>query len=153
MAKRRIHAKIDRTPDEIEELKKIREKYQKEKPGKNDLIQSGDVIEFVTMGEFVDLQQLVFSLKCRRKRLGFTITKVSEDSSIDKGAISRLEHGQHENPTVATLNRYAKALGTRLSWCVRGVDGARACFESAPKNIQELAEFVRKQGQVMGVGQ
>jgi type I restriction enzyme M protein len=40
---------------------------------------------------------------------------VAERTGIDRAAICRLENGQHQNPTIGTLNRYADALGKRLS--------------------------------------
>ena len=33
---------------------------------------------------------------------------------MDRAMISRLENGQVDNPTVATVTRYAKALGKRV---------------------------------------
>ena len=41
---------------------------------------------------------------------------VAERSGIDKAALSRLENGVHDNPTVETLMRYATAIGKRLTW-------------------------------------
>jgi transcriptional regulator with XRE-family HTH domain len=44
------------------------------------------------------------------------IADVAERTRIDKAALSRLENGQHVNPTVKTLARYARALGKSLTW-------------------------------------
>jgi hypothetical protein len=33
---------------------------------------------------------------------------------MDRAMISRLENGQVDNPTIATVSRYAKALGKRV---------------------------------------
>jgi len=44
---------------------------------------------------------------------------LAERSGIDKAALSRLENGVHDNPTVETLMRYAAALGKRLSWTLQ----------------------------------
>jgi transcriptional regulator with XRE-family HTH domain len=41
---------------------------------------------------------------------------VAERTGIDKGALSRIETGQHLNPTFSTLCRYAHALGKRWVW-------------------------------------
>jgi transcriptional regulator with XRE-family HTH domain len=33
---------------------------------------------------------------------------------MDRAAVSRLENGQIANPTINTMNRYARALGKRV---------------------------------------
>jgi transcriptional regulator with XRE-family HTH domain len=44
-----------------------------------------------------------------------SLTEVSERSGLDGGMLSRLENGKIPNPTVATLWRYAKAIGAQLT--------------------------------------
>jgi hypothetical protein len=39
---RRVHRKTDRTPEELAWLKEIREKFQRERPGLDDLAASGE---------------------------------------------------------------------------------------------------------------
>src|SRR5262249_12024721 len=56
-------------------------------------------------------------------------TQVAEKSGIDKAALSRLETGRQINPTVATLARYAKAVGKRFRWT----------FEDAPPAHDSVA--------------
>jgi len=41
---------------------------------------------------------------------------VAERSGLDRAVVSRLESGKQDNPTVATLMRYAAALGKRFLW-------------------------------------
>ena len=47
-----------------------------------------------------------------------------ERTGLDRAAICRLENGTHENPTISTLNRYAEALGRRISFRVVDVGGS-----------------------------
>ena len=35
-------------------------------------------------------------------------------SSMDRAMIGRLENGQNDNPTIATMTRYARALGKKV---------------------------------------
>lgn len=53
-------------------------------------------------------------LKAERERLGLSLTEVAERTGIERPNLSRLENETEPNPTVATLNRYADALGKRL---------------------------------------
>jgi len=45
---------------------------------------------------------------------GLSITDLAERTEMDRAMISRLENGQMDNPTIATMSRYAKALGKRV---------------------------------------
>jgi DNA-binding phage protein len=53
-------------------------------------------------------------LKAERERLGLSLTEVAERTGIERPNLSRLENEAEANPTVATLTRYADALGKRL---------------------------------------
>ena len=41
---------------------------------------------------------------------------MAKRSSLDRAVVSRLENGKQDNPTVATLMRYASAIGKRFLW-------------------------------------
>jgi ribosome-binding protein aMBF1 (putative translation factor) len=58
------------------------------------------------------------ALRRERERLGLSLADVSERTGLDRATLSKLETGKLANPTVATLRRYAQALGKRLSWSV-----------------------------------
>lgn len=58
------------------------------------------------------------SLRDERERRGLSLADVAERSGLDRALISRLENGKVPNPTVATLDRYAAALGKRLRMVV-----------------------------------
>jgi DNA-binding phage protein len=60
------------------------------------------------------LEDAVKVLKAERERLGLSLADVSERTGIERPNLSRLENGPNANPTVATLMRYAEALGKRL---------------------------------------
>ena len=60
------------------------------------------------------LQDAVKVLKAERERLGLSLAEVSERMGIERPNLSRLESDAESNPTVATLTRYADALGKNL---------------------------------------
>ncbi len=92
-------------------LRADRERYQREKPTPKQLMAEGGHQEFVTLGELLFLHEVMASLKKERERQGLTLAALSKRSGIDQAALSRLETGQHGNPTLATLYRIAVALG------------------------------------------
>jgi DNA-binding phage protein len=118
MNAKRLHRKIERTADERRRLKEIRDRFQRERPGPEQLLDSGDATEFVSQGEYLHLLALLAALKQRRESLGLSLADVAERTGMDRAAISRLENGAQVNPTVDTLYRFATALGVELSFCV-----------------------------------
>ena len=119
MTVERIHRKIERTPEEQARIKAIRQYYQEHRPTPDELLASGDVEEFVPLGEYLSLLSTVRALKKERELRGLSLTTIAERSGIDKAALSRLENGLQTNPTVDTLYRYASAVGVELVWSVR----------------------------------
>ena len=61
-------------------------------------------------------QPLISALRTERERQRLSLTKVAELSGIDRAAIHKLEIGLNNNPTCATLARYAEAFGARIRW-------------------------------------
>lgn len=61
------------------------------------------------------LQDALKLLKSERERLGLSLADVSERTGIEPPNLSRLENDCDANPTVATLTRYADALGKTLT--------------------------------------
>jgi hypothetical protein len=66
------------------------------------------------------LAELGGSLRRLRETAGLSLADVTARSGIDAPALSRLENGQNPNPTLATLARYARALGKRIHWSLEG---------------------------------
>jgi transcriptional regulator with XRE-family HTH domain len=61
-------------------------------------------------------RDLIAALRAERERQGLSLADVAERSGIDRAAIHKLEIGANTNPTLATLTRYAGALGARIEW-------------------------------------
>lgn len=58
--------------------------------------------------------RLVARFKAVRESQGLTLAEVAERMRIDPPALSGLETGKMLNPTLATLHKWAEALGQRL---------------------------------------
>lgn len=104
----------------------LREKLQKERPSLQDLIDTGecDPDGVMTMGMYFDIQIALLALKKKRQHSGMSISDVAERSGLDRAVVSRLENGKQENPTIATLMRYAAAVGKRFVWSFEDVADA-----------------------------
>jgi DNA-binding XRE family transcriptional regulator len=124
MSERRVHRKIEWTPEDRARHKAIREKFQRERPTLEQLIASGEYLGPIPQGVVLDLLQALAELKKARTAAGLSLTDVAKRSGIDKAALSRLENGIQSNPTVETLSRYAAALGKRLRWTLEDAPAA-----------------------------
>jgi 2,4-dienoyl-CoA reductase-like NADH-dependent reductase (Old Yellow Enzyme family) len=78
--------------------------------------EAGILTAVMTMGMYFDVQRALQALKREREQCGLSIGDVAERSGLDRAVVSRLENGKQDNPTVATLMRYAAAVGKRLLW-------------------------------------
>ena len=119
MSEKRTHRKIERTPDQQRRLEEIREQFQHQRPGLQDLLDAGDATEVVPQGEYLELRAMLGTLKKHRERQGLSLADVAKRSGMDRSAISRLENGVYLNPTVDTLYRYAQAVGADIGFSVR----------------------------------
>lgn len=118
MAKR-IHRKIERTAQQQQNLREVREEFQRRRPSLKKLQESGDVSEVVTQGEYVNLLAMLAALKKHREAKGLSLAGVAERCGMDRSAVSRLENGVYLNPTLDTLYRYAAAIGAEIAFTVR----------------------------------
>lgn len=118
MKAQRIFRANQKSAEERVREQALREQLQKEKPALEDLVRTGecDPDAVMTMGMYFDVQKALQALKRERERCGLSIGDVAERSGLDRAVVSRLENGKQDNPTVATLMRYAAAVGKRFLW-------------------------------------
>lgn len=142
MKARRIFRASGKTAEERAREQTLREKLQKERPSLEDLVRTGgcDPDAVMTMGMYFDVQRALQALKRERERCGLSIGDVAERSGLDRAVVSRLENGKQDNPTVATLMRYAAAVGKRFLWSfedlttkVTGGDGKAGRRRTKPR--------------------
>ncbi len=119
MKARRSFRASGKTAEERARERALRDQLQKERPSLEDLVGSGacDTDAVMTMGMYFDLQSALQALKREREQSGLSIGDVAERSGLARAVVSRLENGKQDNPTVATLMRYAAAVGKRFLWC------------------------------------
>jgi ribosome-binding protein aMBF1 (putative translation factor) len=110
---RREHRKIERTPEQLAELKAVRERFQRDKPTRAQLEASGEYGPGLPTVTYFALMAFLKRMRELREAAGLSLADVAERTGMDKGFVSRLETGQG-NPTVDTLARYAAALGKRV---------------------------------------
>lgn len=67
------------------------------------------------MAEAAERKRLLRGLAEARRSAGVTQTVVAARMGTSASAIARLEHGEM-NPTLATLQRFAAAVGKKLDW-------------------------------------
>ncbi|MEM6471877.1 MAG: helix-turn-helix transcriptional regulator [Planctomycetota bacterium] len=64
--------------------------------------------------EGTPLRQVLSALRAERERQGLSLADIHERTGIDRAALSRLENNEEANPTLATLERYAEAVGRQM---------------------------------------
>jgi ribosome-binding protein aMBF1 (putative translation factor) len=115
MSVKREQRKVKRTLEEQARIDAIRAKYQREKPGPEQLTASGEYEGPVQAGAYWEVRRVMAALRAERERQGLTLAQLAKRSGLDKGAISKLETGRQINPTVDTLSRIAAGLGVRVA--------------------------------------
>ena len=68
----------------------------------------------VDQQSFGAILNLLARFRAERERQGLTLAEVAQKMEIDPPALSRLETGKVLNPTLATLHKWAAALGRKL---------------------------------------
>ncbi|MEX0701131.1 MAG: helix-turn-helix transcriptional regulator [Planctomycetales bacterium] len=76
-----------------------------------------------TTGEYFELREFCGQLRRTRKARKMSLADVQKLTGIDRASISRLERGAVTNPTFATLNRIARAVGCRLGLALMNSGG------------------------------
>jgi hypothetical protein len=116
--RKRSTEKIQRTPEELAELREERARFSREQPGSEDLIASGDYEGPYRQGNIMALLSAIAELQRYRDVQGLSLAGVWKRSGLDRGLLSRLENGKLLNPTISTLWRYANAIGAQISLAV-----------------------------------
>jgi len=99
------------TPDEKARVAEVRRLVEGEREV---ILRRGREILAEERGRNAALRDVSRLLKTERLSQGLTLADVEQRSGIDPPALSRLENEADANPTVATLTRYANALGKQL---------------------------------------
>lgn len=119
--------KVQWTAEDRARHRATRDLFRHWHPSPEELIASGEGVNFDLHGEYRELRPFVEQIKRAREAAGLTLAEVSRRCGIDQPALSRLENGHNKNPTLDTLWRYAAAVGRRL------VLGTEAIRDTRPK--------------------
>jgi DNA-binding XRE family transcriptional regulator len=135
---------IQWTPEQRAQHQAIRAAFRDWHPGPEELIASGaaarlglDVVHFPA-------QELLRQLKASREEAGLTLANVSARCGIDQPALSRLENGHTQNPTLDTLWRYAAAVGKRLVLSAEDIQDTRPAPSRAGTPVRKKASARNK---------
>ncbi len=113
MKRHRLNRTEPASESQKERDRAIRAKYAG-KPSSGELQATGQYNPTVKQGEYLALMHFAASLKRMREQQQLSLAELADRSGIDKSAISRLETGQADNPTIATLERLARSMGKRI---------------------------------------
>lgn len=119
MTVRRAYQKVQRTPEEVAEIRAVRERYQKEKPSPAKALAMSGHEQLVPLGEVFLIRQILSLLKRERERQKLTLAYMEERTGISQAALSRLENGKASNPTIDTIYRISAALGKEVGCFLR----------------------------------
>ncbi|MGH7140722.1 MAG: helix-turn-helix domain-containing protein [Pirellulales bacterium] len=111
---KRVVGGLHRTADQKKREQEIHERFLREQPTMEELVASGEYSEPVRQADFWELRDALAALKKHREAAGISLSLLAERTGIDRAALSRLETGTHDNPTIHTLQRYAFGLGKQL---------------------------------------
>jgi DNA-binding phage protein len=121
---KRVPKKTKRTPAETARLRKLRNRFQAERPSLDQLIKSGEYSSPVKQGDCLAVLELAAQLKQSRQAQRLSLSQVAERTGIDKAALSRIESGRNANPTIGTLETIARAIGARIRFQLEAIAAA-----------------------------
>jgi DNA-binding Xre family transcriptional regulator len=132
MSAKHIHIKTERTPEELAEIRAVREYFQREKPSPDQLLAESGMDHFMTMGEYMFLHQVFGQLKLERERQNLTLAALEERTGISQATLSRLETGKAANPTIDSIYRIATALNKQVNCFLTDADPPKPKNKPAP---------------------
>ena len=134
---------IQWTPEQRAQHRAIRDAFRDWHPGPEELIASGAAARLGLNVIHFPAQALLQHLKAAREAAGLTLADLSARCGIDQPALSRLENGHTQNPTLDTLWRYAAAVGKRLVLSAENIPDTRT-LPSKPRRALRKKAGARK---------
>jgi len=117
MAKKSQHTDRTLSATQREQYRNLAEQIDREE--KEEILTQGRKYKAEHDAAVASLEHAMGALKAERERQDVTLADMQERTGIDRAALSRLESGQHPNPTIATLMRYARGLGKTIDVIVK----------------------------------
>src|SRR5213080_1022005 len=119
--RRQTASRVERTPEELAELRAVRERFQREKPSLDQVLAATGQSEAMPLGEYLHAQELLHALRQERERQKVTLAQLAERTGYDPAVLSRLFTGRQANTTLATVGRIANALGQEVVHTLRDI--------------------------------
>ena len=111
----RVYRKADWTPEQRSRLNAIADRLESGRPSDVPLVAPDDFGGPIPLGVLHSYMQAMHRLKEIREGQGLSLSDVEKRSGLTRSAISKLENGRNPNPTMATVLRYASALGKSVT--------------------------------------
>ena len=127
------------TAQQRAEHQAIRNAFRDWHPGPEELIASGAAAQLGLNVVHFPAHELLRHLKASREAAGLTLADVSARCGIDQPALSRLENGHTQNPTLDTLWRYAAAIGKQLVLSAEDIRHTRSVAANAARALPKKA--------------
>jgi DNA-binding XRE family transcriptional regulator len=135
---------IHLTPKQRAQHQAIRDEFRQWHAGPEELIASGAAVRLGLDVVHFPAQELLRLLKASREAAGLTLADLSARCGIDQPALSRLENGHTQNPTLDTLWRYAAAIGKRLLLSAEDVHDTRPVTANGRRSVPKKAVARKK---------
>src|SRR6516164_5800721 len=117
--RRHTAARVERTPQEIADLRAVRDRFQRHKPSLKEILAATGQAEAMPLGEYLHVHELLQALRKERERQQMTLAQLAERTGCDPAVLSRLFTGRQANTTLATVARIANALGKEVVHTLR----------------------------------
>jgi predicted transcriptional regulator len=99
-------------PEKLAEIRRVRDTIEAGEKG--EILDKLRQLKQRREAAQAELANVVELLKAERAAQGVSLSSLEERTGMSRAAICRLENLEEANPTVATLNRLADALGKKL---------------------------------------
>lgn len=110
--KKAIRVRRHLTAEQRDAHRKLREQVESER---DEIVARGAELKRERERAKAALCETFRMLRTERCAQGMTLRELADRTGISPGALSRLENDPDPNPTIRTLQRYATALGRRIT--------------------------------------
>jgi transcriptional regulator with XRE-family HTH domain len=132
--RRRTAPRVERTPEELAELRAARERFQRDKPTLKQILGATGQKEAIPLGDYLHAQELLQALRRERERQQVTLAQLADRTGYDPAVLSRLLTGRQANTTLATVGRIAHALGKEVVHTLRDLPAPARAIGRAKKS-------------------
>ncbi|HJT32833.1 MAG TPA: helix-turn-helix transcriptional regulator [Pirellulales bacterium] len=121
--------KIERSPEEMQRVAEIRERFQRERPTAEELAASGEYDPPIPQSDYWDFVEMLIELRAARQAAGLSREDLAERMAVNLDYVAQLEAGR-TSLDLSMLRRYAAALGKQIIFCVSDLPASGTLTES-----------------------